>query len=144
MKSEENIKSQLARYMLCFNNQCNKREHCLRYNLTEVDTSDVPCISIFNPVCYPKKGEDCSFFRTNKKIRMAWGFKNLYDDMPARIAHAIHLSLESFFGHTSYYRYHNQKLGLTPQQQERIRQICLRHGWKEEITFERYTEEYDW
>ena len=80
----------------------------------------------------------------NKKIRVAWGFKKLYDDMPARISRAIHLNLEAIFNHSPYYRYRNQKLGLTPKQQECIRQVCRKHGWKEEIQFDRYTEEYDW
>ena len=79
-----------------------------------------------------------------QKIRVAWGFKKLYDDMPARISRAIHLNLEAIFNHSPYYRYRNQKLGLTPKQQECIRQVCRKHGWKEEIQFDRYTEEYDW
>lgn len=89
-------------------------------------------------------GKECPHFRTNKKIRVAWGFKNLYDDMPARIARAVHLNLEAIFSHSPYYRYRNQKLGLTPKQQECIRQVCRKHGWKEEVVFDRYTEEYDW
>ena len=72
------------------------------------------------------------------------GFKKVYDDMPARILHAIRLNLEAIFNHSPYYRYRNQKLGLTPKQQECIRQVCRKHGWKEEIQFDRYTEEYDW
>lgn len=72
------------------------------------------------------------------------GLQETYDDMPARISRAIHLNLEAIFNHSPYYRYRNQKLGLTPKQQECIRQVCRKHGWKEEIQFDRYTEEYDW
>lgn len=66
------------------------------------------------------------------------------EGVPARISRAIHLNLEAIFNHSPYYRYRNQKLGLTPKQQECIRQVCRKHGWKEEIQFDRYTEEYDW
>ena len=112
--------------------------------MAQTDTSDIPRLSIFNPVCYPKAGEECLYFRSNQKVRVAWGFKHLYDDMPARIARAVHLNLESIFKHSPYYRYRNQKLGLSPKQQEYIRQVCRKHGWKEEVVFDRYTEEYDW
>lgn len=144
MENEENIKLQLAQYMLCFNNQCSKKEHCLRYHMAQTDTSGIPRISVFNPLCYPKAEEECPYFRSNKKVRMAWGFKHLYDDMPARIARAVHLNLEAIFSHSPYYRYRNQELGLTPKQQECIREVCRKHGWKEEVVFDRYTEEYDW
>lgn len=111
---------------------------------TQYTTAQNIRLSVINPLCYPAAGKECPHFRSNKKIRVAWGFKKLYDDMPARISRAIHLNLEAIFNHSPYYRYRNQKLGLTPKQQECIRQVCRKHGWKEEIQFDRYTEEYDW
>lgn len=121
-----------------------KAENCLRHSMTQYTTAQNIRLSVINPLCYPAAGKECPHFRSNKKIRVAWGFKKLYDDMPARISRAIHLNLEAIFNHSPYYRYRNQKLGLTPKQQECIRQVCRKHGWKEEIQFDRYTEEYDW
>ena len=126
------------------NTRCPKAENCLRHSMTQYTTAQNIRLSVINPLCYPAAGKECPHFRSNKKIRVAWGFKKLYDDMPARISRAIHLNLEAIFNHSPYYRYRNQKLGLTPKQQECIRQVCRKHGWKEEIQFDRYTEEYDW
>lgn len=144
MENNTEFNKQVAQYTLCFNDQCPKAENCLRHSMTQYNTAENIRLSIINPLCYPEAGKECPHFRTNKKMRVAWGFKNLYDDMPARIARAVHLNLEAIFSHSPYYRYRNQKLGLTPKQQECIRQVCRKHGWKEEVVFDRYTEEYDW
>ena len=142
MENNSDLNNQAARYTLCFNDCCAKAESCLRHSMTQYNTAKNIRLSVINPLCYPEAGKECPHFRTNKKIRVAWGFKNLYDDMPARISRAIHLNLEAVFNHSPYYRYRNQKLGLTPKQQECIRQVCRKHGWNKEIAFDRYTEEY--
>ena len=144
MENNSDLNNQAAQYPLCFNTLCPKAENCLRHSMTQYTTAQNIRLSVINPLCYPAAGKECPHFRSNKKIRVAWGFKKLYDDMPARISRAIHLNLEAIFNHSPYYRYRNQKLGLTPKQQECIRQVCRKHGWKEEIQFDRYTEEYDW
>lgn len=140
MENNSDLNNQAARYTLCFNDCCAKAESCLRHSMTQYNTAKNIRLSVINPLCYPEAGKECTHFRTNKKIRVAWGFKNLYDDMPARISRAIHLNLEAVFNHSPYYRYRNQKLGLTPKQQECIRQVCRKHGWNKEIAFDRYTE----
>ena len=144
MEDKSSFDTKLANYTLCFNAQCPQSENCLRHNLTQYNTAQNARLSVVNPLCYPEGDKKCSLFRTNKKILVAWGFKHLYDDMPARISSAIHLNLECIFHHSPYYRYRNQKLGLNPAQQECIRQVCRKHGWNKEVVFDRYTEEYDW
>ncbi len=133
MENNSDLNNQAAQYTLCFNTRCPKAENCLRHSMTQYTTAQNIRLSVINPLCYPAAGKECPHFRSNKKIRVAWGFKKLYDDMPARISRAIHLNLEAIFNHSPYYRYRNQKLGLTPKQQECIRQVCRKHGWKEEI-----------
>lgn len=137
MENNSDLNNQAAQYTLCFNTRCPKAENCLRHSMTQYTTAQNIRLSVINPLCYPAAGKECPHFRSNKKIRVAWGFKKLYDDMPARISRAIHLNLEAIFNHSPYYRYRNQKLGLTPKQQECIRQVCRKHGWKEEIQFDR-------
>lgn len=144
MENNSGLNNRAAQYTLCFNAQCSKAESCLRHSMTQYNTAQNARLSVINPLCYPAAGKECPHFRTNKKVRVAWGFKTLYDNMPARISHAIHLNLEAIFRHSPYYRYRNQKLGLTPKQQECIRQVCKKHGWNEEVVFDRYTEEYEW
>lgn len=124
MENNSELNNRAAQYTLCFNAQCSKAESCLRHSMTQYNTAQNARLSVINPLCYPAAGKECPHFRTNKKVRVAWGFKTLYDNMPARISHAIHLNLEAIFRHSPYYRYRNQKLGLTPKQQECIRQVC--------------------
>lgn len=137
MENNSELNNRAAQYTLCFNAQCSKAESCLRHSMTQYNTAQNARLSVINPLCYPAAGKECPHFRTNKKVRVAWGFKTLYDNMPARISHAIHLNLEAIFRHSPYYRYRNQKLGLTPKQQECIRQVCKKHGWNEEVVFDR-------
>lgn len=144
MENKTDLSSRLAKYIVCFNDRCSQKEHCLRALLTAYNTSEHGYLSVVNPLCYPKDEKPCSLYRSDKKIRTAWGFTMLYDNMPERIARAVRTDLEAHFHHTPYYRYRNKVLGISPQQQEYIRRVCLRHGWKEEPVFDYYTEEYDW
>ena len=110
MENNSDLNNQAAQYTLCFNTRCPKAENCLRHSMTQYTTAQNIRLSVINPLCYPAAGKECPHFRSNKKIRVAWGFKKLYDDMPARISRAIHLNLEAIFNHSPYYRYRNQKL----------------------------------
>ena len=94
MENNSDLNNQAAQYTLCFNTRCPKAENCLRHSMTQYTTAQNIRLSVINPLCYPAAGKECPHFRSNKKIRVAWGFKKLYDDMPARISRAIHLNLE--------------------------------------------------
>ena len=100
--TETDLIARLAQYTLCFNDRCPKSEHCLRHMLAQHNTPECKRISVVNPLCYPPEGETCEFFRSDRKLRIAWGFSKLYIDMPARIAEAIHAELDFGFIHTSY------------------------------------------
>ena len=77
MESNTDFNKQVAQYTLCFNDQCPKAENCLRHSMTQYNTAENIRLSVINPLCYPEAGKECPHFRTNKKIRVAWGFKNL-------------------------------------------------------------------
>ena len=95
MENNSDLNNQAAQYTLCFNTRCPKAENCLRHSMTQYTTAQNIRLSVINPLCYPAAGKECPHFRSNKKIRVAWGFKKLYDDMPERISRAIHLNLEA-------------------------------------------------
>ena len=88
MENNSDLNNQAAQYTLCFNTRCPKAENCLRHSMTQYTTAQNIRLSVINPLCYPAAGKECPHFRSNKKIRVAWGFKKLYDDMPARISTA--------------------------------------------------------
>ena len=88
--TETDLIARLTRYTLCFNDRCPKGENCLRRMLARHNVPECKRISVVNPLCNPPEGEACEFFRSDRKLQIAWGFSKLYNDMPARIATAIH------------------------------------------------------
>ena len=96
MENNSDLNNQAAQYTLCFNTRCPKAENCLRHSMTQYTTAQNIRLSVINPSAIRRQGKECPHFRSNKKIRVAWGFKKLYDDMPARISRAIHLNLKPY------------------------------------------------
>lgn len=109
---------------LCLNEQCAKREECLRYQLM--------------------RHVKCASFWTIRKIRVAWGLTKFYEEMPAKTARAIHAAIEAHFSHGQYYCYRNKTIGLLPTDQKYITNICRRYGWDKPPVFDEYTGKYDW
>lgn len=129
---------------LCLNEQCAKREECLRYQLMRHVTKEFVSLHVVNPLNYPAEGEKCASFWTIRKIRVAWGLTKFYEEMPAKTARAIHAAIEAHFSHGQYYRYRNKTIGLLPADQKYITNICRRYGWDKPPVFDEYTEKYDW
>ena len=77
MENNSELNNRAAQYTLCFNAQCSKAESCLRHSMTQYNTAQNARLSVINPLCYPAAGKECPHFRTNKKVRVAWGFKTL-------------------------------------------------------------------
>lgn len=144
MENNSELNNRAAQYTLCFNAQCSKAESCLRHSMTQYNTAQNARLSVINPLCYPAAGKECPHFRTNKKVRVAWGFKTLYDNMPARISHAIHLNLEAIFRHSPYLPVSQSEVGTHSETTGMYPPSMQKHGWNEEIVFDRYTEEYEW
>ncbi len=76
MENNSDLNNQAAQYTLCFNTRCPKAESCLRHSMTQYTTAQNARLSVINPLCYPAAGKECPHFRRNKKVRVAWGFKN--------------------------------------------------------------------
>lgn len=93
---------------------------------------------------YPKDNEECKEFRTNKKITLAWGIKNILNEIPLKNAESIKKDLLLYFGKTKYYRFYREEKPILPKEQKAIKNIFVQNGIKSEISYERFTEEYDW
>lgn len=141
-KNEKEIK--IANYLVCLNKKCKNKDGCLRHLALQYNDKKHHFLKVINPLCYPHTNEVCPFFRSATKVHIAWGMKQLYDDMPAKIAHAIKAKLSVRIPNTTYYRYRNQILPINPDLQEFIRKTCLSCGWDGEVKFDRYSEGYDW
>ncbi len=130
-------------YMLCQNEACPQKEHCLRHLCLEWISSECFSIRALNPKCYPA-GKKCTFFRTDKKISLAWGIKNLLSELPYDSAKEIKKTLLAMFGRTKYYQFYREEKPLLPAEQKIIKRVFLKCGVKSEPVYSRFTEEYDW
>ena len=131
-------------YKLCSNSACKKSENCLRQlcyrQLTKKDIG----IYVLNPLLFPKENEECPYFKTDKKIKLAWGTKNILDDIPSKKATEIKKELLLKYGRTKYYQFYRSEKPLFPADRQIFSKIFQKNGIETEIKYERYTEDYDW
>lgn len=76
-------------YKLCSNSARKKSENCLRQLCYRQITENDIGIYVLNPLLFPKEKEECPYFKTDKKIKLAWGTKNILDDIPNKKASEI-------------------------------------------------------
>lgn len=128
----------------CLHTACPHADECLHRLAALTDTACYPVISLINPLAIPGDGTDCSYFRSTRKIRMAWGIRHLLDDVPARLAPQLKRQLLAHFGRSRYYRFYRDEACLSPDEQEYVCQLFRQYGIGQEPAFDRYTYEYNW
>ncbi len=128
----------------CGNAQCPKAAECLRHWIAEHDTDLHKTVMTVNLKALPALNEPCSYFLPIKQIRVAWGVKNLFNNLPYRQAKAIKAHIIGHFGRTKYYRFYREEQYVSPEDQEYIRKTFLRYGIRQVPAFDRYTDIFKW
>ena len=59
-------------YKLCSNSAYKKSENCLRQLCYRQVTKNDIGIYVLNPLLFPKENEECPYFKSDKKIKLAW------------------------------------------------------------------------
>ena len=131
-------------YKLFSNSACKKSENCLRHLCYRQITKNDIGIYVLNPLLFPKEKEECPYFKTDKKIKLAWGTKNILDDIPNKKASEIKRELLVKFGRTKYYQFYRSENPLFPSDQQIFTKIFQKNGIETEIKYERFTEDYNW
>lgn len=131
-------------YMICLNSGCPCVESCLRHIYAMQYPEEEVSIHALNPRLYPEESSECSYYRPMKKIRLAWGIKDLLHDLPYDSARRIKQSMLSHFGRTRYYCFFREERPLTPAEQTAVQSIFRRNGVESAPAFGRYSEEIDW
>ena len=130
-------------WALCFLSECPKKEECLR----QLAARHAPEDRNFGPAIYPNipRGENgCRFFTNGEPKRMAWGFNTLFAEVKSKHEQGLRIAMKNYLnGHSNYYRYHNGKRLLSPEQQQWIIDLFRRYGYTEGLTFDNYTYIYD-
>lgn len=129
-------------YAHCFNSECVRSSECLHHLVAENCTSRYPTLRIINPNLIPADTATCPYFKSTRKLRVAWGLKHLLDNVPYKDGDTIRHELVAHFGKTCYYRYYREERALLPEDQKYIQQLFRSHGITAAPQFERYSDEY--
>lgn len=131
-------------YLICLNSACPHAENCLRQMCAMQYPEERVSVFALNPRRYPKEGGECKYQRPVRKIRLAWGIKNLLREIPYDKARNIKYAMLAHFGRTKYYRFFREELPLTSTEQAEVKGIFRQNGVDSEPAFARYSEETDW
>lgn len=129
-------------YQLCFNSECDKHGECIRF-LAGVH---LPPVVMGGPAVYPNawKNGGCPYFKQTRIIYAAWGFRNLFKEIPQKDAQSLKARVTNYLGGpVQAYKYQYGECLLTPEQQEDIRQMFVEMGYTNDLVFDGFTFIYD-
>ena len=125
-------------YELCFNENCQLRDKCLHYQAYLVKSQEY----LSGPAIYPEawKNGQCRCFKEMQLVQKAWGFSQLYKNLPRHLKADARRSVANYFssGNGPYYRYHHGDNKLTPQQQKDVLNILAKFGSTDGLSFDHY------
>ena len=130
-------------YPLCFNDECARKASCMHYQAGLLMPED----RHHGPAVYPTawRNGECKCYREKRIIQKAWGFTNIYDNIPkwfrAEARNRVRLSFSG--GNGPYYRVHNGENMITPEKQEEIMTIIAQFGSTDGIRFDHYVDAWD-
>lgn len=128
-----------SNWLYCFNQQCNRHGECARFLSSQYKPDRLD----HGPAVYPDACRDgnCQYFNQLRIVRTAWGFGNLFHNVKLSDVPTLRTRMKKLLGsQTSYYRYHQGKRHLTPEQQTAINKLFAQYGYND-IAFEHYQEE---
>ena len=129
-------------YWHCLDNQCVRRDDCMRYSVVQNISSQYAAITIVNPKRIPEDTDTCPHSRPIRKVQVAWGIKQLFEQIPYKNAVPMRKQILSYFGKTKYYRFYRQECGLMPEDQAYVNRLFKQNGITEAPKYEKYTEQY--
>ena len=129
-------------YALCFNSDCEKKDSCLHY-LTQQLVGDE-----YNKgqAVYPKAWQSgkCHCYNEKKLVQKAWGFSQLYRNVPSYLRAQARRSVSALFGNGNgqYYRAHHGQIMISPKRQEEIKEVLKQFG-NNDVKFDHYVTVWD-
>ncbi len=125
----------------CFTEPCPMKDKCIHHLASLYKSEDIDRGYAIFPNA--QKDGECKFFAPLRVVRMAWGFDKLFTEMKVKDAPTLRAKMRDYFGSKGqYYRYKLGQLKLLPEQQEYIKNLFARFGYKD-VEFEHFAEEID-
>lgn len=128
-------------WALCYVSECPRRDECLRYQAC----LHAPKGQIRRPCILPTvmQRKQCPQFHPIQKIRVALGFRYLFNNVLARDIAEMRSEIKNYLGNKSaFYNYRKGIRPLYPRQQQWIAQLFSRYGYTHEISFDEYRDIY--
>lgn len=131
-------------FVVCFNRECYRREHCLRWLAKDYVPQNTFVQKSVNLASEAVQGEDCPMFLKDQKVKMGKGMIHLFEDMPRKMGDTVKALLIKEYKRTYFYEYRNGTRLITPSMQEYIANVCKENGWDKPVTYDEYVEDYEW
>ena len=129
-------------YALCFNSECDNKEKCMHYQAQLVAEERYKGSAV-----YPAAWRDgkCRCYNEKKLVKKAWGFSQLYRNLPTYLRAEARRSVSALFGQGNgqYYRAHNGEIMISPKRQKEIMEVLAKFGSTEGIKFDHYVTAWD-
>ena len=127
---------------LCFNDACGLKDKCMHYQARLLKAEGRYIGQAVYPTAWLDGG--CRCFCEKKLVKKAWGFSQLYKNVPhyqrAEARHCVRSYFSS--GNGPYYRFYHGENKLSPQQQADILEIIAKFCPIEGVKFDHYV--MDW
>ena len=132
-------------YTVCYADECPLHTQCLRWLVGQHVPNTYSSYRCVNPHFEGVATTKCPMYRIDQKVRFAKGMTHTFtSDMPKRVESAVRYGIIGLTNRTYYFEYRNGSRLIPPALQENIRNLFRANGWKEEVTFDGYIEDYDW
>ena len=129
-------------YALCFNSDCGDKEKCMHYQAGLVADVRDKGAAVF-PAAW--RGGKCQCSSEKKLVQNAWGFSQIYQNVPKYVKAEARRRVSATFGQGNgpYYRAHHGEIMVSPKQQEEIMKVLSTFGSTEGIKFDHYVTAWD-
>lgn len=130
-----------AGWKFCFNSKCPMHGECLRFQAALEMPEDREWGSAVFPTSL--KNGQCRFFRKDEKVKLATGFITSDPNLNNMFVKLRQKLTTYLGGNGTYYLYRNGKKWLSPTQQEDIREIFRKAGYRGEVFFRDQKTDYN-
>ena len=130
-----------AGWKFCFNSKCPMHGDCLRFQAA----LEIPEDREWGSAVFPTslKNGQCRFFRKDEKVELATGFVTTDPNLNNMFVKLRQQLTAYLGGNGTYYLYRNSKKWLSPTQQEGIRKIFRKAGYRDEVFFRDQKTDYN-
>ena len=130
-----------AEWALCLDRECPARESCLRWQAGRLAPDSLAAARCVLP--RSRNNEGCRLFAPVRTERNARGFANIYNAVRKKDYTSMRLQMTSLF--SSKRRYYESMRGehpISPEMQQKARNLFARWGYADSVRFDHYEEDF--